>query len=385
MPVDELADQRDNLLQSIQASSTPEEIQNTLKSFLETFKNNGEMSDPIPVDICHEIADKLFRDFEVTGLIMVPFECARFFELAGVRLLGDTRWKAMVDSEAEGLRSETQKSDDWLNRLLGQVSLTGMVQGIDQGLVRLLSLFKEYPGVIPQISNDIGHLLAEAGWFDARLPKTRKQIAKTVNQTLRKGEDFNDIPGIFSAMGFNKLSPPQWLEFLFSNVLLKTINEAGKMGQFDLALRLELMTYLGYLGKYETRDHYHKVTSRLLPAMRKVGHAHLRQMEKLETKIENLSDLPVVAFYLHSSDILGHTEVFLTLLRAITNSTKQRFRPLIYVGGGGNVELTDRLKDLDVPYVLVSELSGKNAPMTRHWQAVRNDCVARDVKILGLS
>ncbi|MFP6899978.1 MAG: hypothetical protein VCA36_03480 [Opitutales bacterium] len=375
------AEQQEILIHSIQASNTTEEIQASIQLFLEFAKGAGAVDVTVPAAVCHEIAEKLFDDFEATGRIMVPYECASFFELAGVRFMGDARWKAIVDTEAEELSAEAQKSGPWLNRLLGQVSLTGLVRGVDRGLVRLINLFSEYPGIMPQISNDVGHLLAEAGWFDSRLPKTRKHIAKMVLQCLRKGEAINDLPGLFSALGFNKISPTKWLEFLFSNVLLKTINEAGKMGRFDLALRLELMTYLSYLGKFDSRDHYHKVMSRLLPAMRKVGHAHLQRLETFESKTESLENVPLVVFYLHSSDIMGHTEVFLTLLRAVANSIKKRFRPLVYVEGGSNPELTDRLEAYNVPYVFVTELAGNNSFLTQRWEAIRNDCKVRGVEI----
>ena len=350
---------------------------NVYAASLEAVDESGEN---VPSEVGQRLLDYLLGQFRLTGDIVVPFVCAGLIDRIGAHPRNDPTWETLIDQDERGLAEIEPKSDTWIYRLVSHVSLIALVKGVDQGLVRLIDLLSRHPVLVMDATGAFGQDLAEAGWFQFRLPKTKKHIRKWVSRQGRTNAGEIPFLNVISALGMSKAAPVEWLEFLFSLVLLPALKAAAKTNRFDHALTIERIAYINYTKRIENRDHFHKVMSRLAPAMRQVGLAARRVLPNAVYDEANAGARPVVAFYLHSTELLGHTEALLSMLRGASKKSHKAIDPVIYLKSKENPELNRRLDEYGVSHVYVADLGNGPRLLSRDWENIRADCRRRGVR-----
>ena len=141
-------------------------------------------------------------------------------------------------------------------------------------------------------------------------------------------------------------APQGWAEALFSRVLGPWIRQAVEAERYSLALLLETRAYGAYVVKTESEEHFRSALSMWTPPMCQAGRRAARMLAPLTAPPP--TPVPVVAFYLHSGNVLAHTEVLLQFLEAHARLHPPMVRPILFVRGHPHRTLAERVAAIGV-------------------------------------
>ncbi|MBI3043298.1 MAG: tetratricopeptide repeat protein [Betaproteobacteria bacterium] len=126
-----------------------------------------------------------------------------------------------------------------------------------------------------------------------------------------------------------------------------TLLAAIRAGDAATALQYEARIFRGFVQTLETEAHYRRRFSDWHAEMAALGARFRQAVSPVRTQQQ------VIAFFLHSGHVLGHTEVLLKLLEGAKAIGDARIIPRLYVFGSFDNEFLERVERLGVPLVLL--------------------------------
>jgi glycosyltransferase involved in cell wall biosynthesis len=150
-------------------------------------------------------------------------------------------------------------------------------------------------------------------------------------------------------LAFSKRSRPEWNRRLFEQLALPWMLGALRQNRYSLALYLEHCVYGEFVMQTETEQHFAACFSRWLDPMRAAGR---RVASALPAPPDPGRSPPVIGFFLHSSEMLAHTQVMAGVLEGLSRSgISPPFVARVYVLSNPSPRLAQRLAGLGIPLV----------------------------------
>ncbi len=289
-----------------------------------------------------------------------------------------TEYQNALENTLKQSEDPVSSPDVFFNFQSNVLLLQSVTRGVDSALSMLIKRLMKAPAntwATPAFRG-LGASLSHHRWFVA----PRKQTANTVKKAAQKKPDEVSLAKLMQlteVIGFARTAPYEWLEMLFKNLILPTMNAAIRMRQYDQALALEWLAYAHFTKAKDNAEHFKKTVGSWTPLFRKGGKTFGARLPKLNTNA-NISSTPRVAFYLHNSAILGHTEALLSFFRGLSKLDPRPIEAIIYISGDVNPQLDAILKECGIEAIYVSQLVAQGQP-SQNLLAMRRDAENRGV------
>ena len=373
----------DSRLNSLAVASDSDGLNSALIELnvhLETLEDGAEGAAGILAHAGHH----LFRIAQVESQLFVPPAMARLSDLLGRPFPEPEPFKVARREMMAQVDMRRVAGDQKFQLLMHLMLLESLIEGLDRALANFVSGLTSGP--LPNwqspLLTQIGKIVASNGWLSGRRPKTVKTLRR-VAKVKRDIDGVRRILALIHGLGFIKTAPLDGLELIFSRLVLPGMDAAAKAGLYDIALHLERIAYLNYTQAVDNADQFRRTVSQWLPAMRQAGRRCSETLPALRKVVDGVAeDRPRVAFFLHGSAILGHTEVLLSFLRGLSKLEAPLIQAEIYIGDLPNDELTRRLSEYGIEPLYLRQMTPPGAGMADLLLVMRRDANTRGVECI---
>jgi glycosyltransferase involved in cell wall biosynthesis len=146
-------------------------------------------------------------------------------------------------------------------------------------------------------------------------------------------------------------------EVTFAGIFLPLLRQICLQGDDIVAIYLETFIYQTHIKRTETPEHHAACWSQIAPVMYEMGKAMLARRAAPTQQCDVTTGPPKIAFFIHSTAILAHTDWVLTYLRAWHRTGRQLIQPIVFsMASGRSTPLQEALDRLDIPLIAGPEL-----------------------------
>lgn len=257
--------------------------------------------------------------------------------------------------------------------------LQGVSVGVDAALAAFVQRLMAAPFALWKTAaiENLGAFFIQNHWLDGPLKKTRGAVRKAA-MAKANPETARKLLTLTRVIGFSVAARREWLDFLFQSLILPAIGQAAKAHMYDVVLRLEWTAYMNYTKVQDDAVHFAATVGKWAPLMRRAGKAFGAKLPRLVAP-KRRAGPPKVAFYLHNSEILGHTEALLSFLRGLRKLDAKPIEAVLYISGEPNPELDEQMQAYGVTHVYLKRLMDGPGQTTQELTAMREDCRRREV------
>jgi len=329
--------------------------------------------------IVQSVNRQLIRISQRERKLVAPPALPRLLEILDRRLPDETLFKNALDDMGVEYQGRSLSPEARLDFYFSELLLRAVLDGLDKALAEFVGHLMTVPSGPLSTSNvqRLGLFFIVNHWLDGPLPETADAIKKAA-KTTSDPETVLKLLALGGIVGFSVSAPLRWLDFLFESLVFPAATAAVEARMHETALKFERAAYANYTQAKDDAEHFRETVRHWIPLMRRCGKDFGADLPRMHVP-ERRQETPKVAFYLHNSEILGHTEAFLSFLRGFAKLTPRPIDAIVYISGEINPTLDRHLTAYGVERVYLRALAGEAAKVTREMSALREDIRKRGV------
>ena len=160
---------------------------------------------------------------------------------------------------------------------------------------------------------------------------------------------------------FNKVSDLEWLESIFTSIVLPIMLAALKAKHYDFALHLESTTYAHYVKREENRDHFARCFNFWKIAMRDAGRQLASDLLPNKNRVFDSfkpkpQKVPKVAFIIQNESTLAHIEALISFMEGHDQLQHPLIEPIIISAFGKSEDMRVQFEKVNVPVIRLDDL-----------------------------
>ncbi len=371
-------DKDDDVVTALTRATTSQAFSKTV---LDLVKRWSAASCPIENadSIVQSVNRQLIHISQQEQKLVAPPALPRLLQILDRRLPDETLFKNALDGMHVEYHGRSLSPEASLDFYFSDLLLRSVLDGLDKAFAKFVHHLMTVPSGPLSASNvqRLGLFFIVNHWLDGPLTETAEAI-KNAAKANSDPETVLKLLALSGIVGFSVSAPRHWLDFLFKSLVFPAATAAVEARMHETALKFERTAYANYTQAKDDAEHFRETVHHWIPLMRRCGKDFGGNLPTPPAP-EHGRETPKVAFYLHNSEILGHTEAFLSFLRGLAKLAPKPIDAIVYISGEINPALDRYLTEYGVEGVYLRPLAGEPVQVAMEMSALRQDIRKRGV------